>query len=182
MKGVVFTEFLAFVAAGHGEDVVDDIIAASALPHGGAYTSVGTYDHREIMRLCAALSQRSDIAVPDLLLAFGNHLAARFAALFPDVFARSPTLFDLLASIEPFIHVEVRKLYPDAQMPRFSLVERGPGRMVLDYVSRRHLSSLAKGLILGSARHYGVVAEVEDVVVETAGGPATRFTVVIGGA
>ena len=179
MKGVVFTEFLEFVAAGQGEDMVDDIIADSELSNGGAYTSVGTYDHREMVRLCAALSRRAGMSLPDVLLAFGSHLSARFAILFPEFFARSATLFDLLASIEPFIHVEVRKLYPDAQLPRFTLIERQPASMVLDYASERHLSPLAKGLILGTARHYGVAARVSDEPIETPGGPATRFTVAL---
>ena len=36
MKGVVFTEFLDFVAAGHGEDLVDEIVVERGLQHGVA--------------------------------------------------------------------------------------------------------------------------------------------------
>ena len=39
MKGIVFTEFLDFVADRYGEDTVDDIIDASELPSAGAYTA-----------------------------------------------------------------------------------------------------------------------------------------------
>src|SRR5262245_35992633 len=51
MKGVVFTEFLEMVGAKFGEDMVDDVILACELPSGGAYTSVGTYDHQELFAL-----------------------------------------------------------------------------------------------------------------------------------
>ena len=51
MKGVIFTEFLGMVADRFSEDMVDDIIEASDLPSGGAYTAVGIYDHGEIVAL-----------------------------------------------------------------------------------------------------------------------------------
>jgi hypothetical protein len=49
MKGMVFTEFLEMVEAKFSADMVDDIISDSDLPNGGAYTSVGTYDHSELV-------------------------------------------------------------------------------------------------------------------------------------
>lgn len=42
MKGLVFTEFLDFVAALRGGDMVDDVIDDCRLPNGGAYTALGT--------------------------------------------------------------------------------------------------------------------------------------------
>ena len=80
MKGVVFTELLEMVEARFSADMVDDIIDDAQLPSGGVYTSVGTYPHEEIVALVVALSQRSGLAVRDLLLAFGEHLFGRFVA------------------------------------------------------------------------------------------------------
>lgn len=57
MKGLVFTEFLDFVAALRGGDMVDDVIDDCRLPNGGAYTAVGTYDHAEMQALIAALAE-----------------------------------------------------------------------------------------------------------------------------
>ena len=76
MKGVVFTEFLDFVAARHGEDMVDDIIEASALPSGGAYTAVGTYNHEELVTLCSALAAATGENQSDLVRDFGTHLSS----------------------------------------------------------------------------------------------------------
>lgn len=58
MKGMVFTEFLDFVAARFGDDMVDDIVEASPLESGGAYTAVGTYSHGEMVALCSAPASR----------------------------------------------------------------------------------------------------------------------------
>lgn len=177
MKGVIFTEFLDFVGASYGDDTVDDIIDASDLPSGGAYTAVGTYDHAEMVSLCTALSERTGAPASDLVRGFGSHLSCTFAKGYPAFFARSGNFFDFLESIEAHIHVEVRKLYPDAELPTFKVEERTPTRMVLHYRSPRRMGDLAEGLILGSASQFGVKAQVQASPVEGSDGQATRFVI-----
>lgn len=177
MKGVVFTEFLDFVAARFGEDMVDDIIDASDLPSGGAYTAVGTYSHAEMASLGGALAARSGLPIPALLRDFGEHLSARFAKHYPAFFSRSSELFDFLESIEGHIHVEVRKLYPDAELPSFTIESRAPDRLVMLYRSPRHLEALAEGLILGSARQFGVAVRVRHEPLEASDGEGARFVI-----
>ncbi|MFT3956306.1 MAG: heme NO-binding domain-containing protein [Piscinibacter sp.] len=177
MKGMVFTEFLAFVAERFGEDMVDDIIEASELPSGGAYTAVGTYRHAEMVALCSALSQRSGEPVDALVKAFGDRLGDSFAHSHPAFFQRAAGLFDFLASIEGHIHAEVRKLYPDAELPSFVVELRTATRLVMLYRSPRRMGALSEGLILGSARQYGVQVQVQSQPIEAGDGSAVRFTV-----
>ncbi len=177
MKGVVFTEFLDFVSKRYSADTADDIIDASKLPSGGAYTAVGTYSHAEMAALCSALTERTGEPVADLLRGFGTHLSATFARGFPAFFSRSGHFFDFLESLEAFIHVEVRKLYPDAELPTFKVEQRAPTRLVMEYRSPRRMADLAEGLILGTARHFGVEARVQAMPVEGSGGEVVRFVV-----
>ena len=177
MKGVVFTEFLDFVAARHGEDMVDDIIEASALPSGGAYTAVGTYHHAEMATLCKALAAATGENESDLVREFGTHLSGTFSNGYPAFFSRSANFFDFLESIEAHIHVEVRKLYPDAELPSFKVATRTATRLVMDYRSPRRMSDLAEGLILGTAPKFGVTARVQKIALEGTGGEATRFVI-----
>lgn len=181
MKGIIFTEFLGFVALRYGEDTVDDIIEASALPSGGAYTSVGTYNHSELAALCHALAHQTDVAVPELVQAFGFHLSGCFARRYPEFFARCSHLFDFLESIEEHIHKDVQKLYPDAELPSFTVPERTASRLVLDYRSPRQMGDLAVGLIQGSAQHFGVQVQVHSQVPDEGGGSVVRFVIVLAG-
>lgn len=158
MKGIVFTEFIEMVEDHFSPEVADRMIVGSGV--GGAYTAVGTYDHREMVCMVQCLSQDTGQPVPALLSTFGEHLAGRFAGLFPQFFAEQPDLFSFLASIDDHIHVEVRKLYPDAELPRFAVLERTDDTLTLRYESSRHLSDLAAGLIHGAARHYGVEVQM----------------------
>ncbi len=155
MKGVVFTEFMEMVEDRFSADMVDDILDDAAPPSGGAYTAVGTYPHEEIVALVVALSRRSGMVVHDLLLAFGEHLFGRFVRAYPAFFAGVTDAFAFLSGIEDIIHAEVKKLYPDAELPRFEVERHDAGCLVLRYESPRHFEDLAEGLMRGCITHFG---------------------------
>jgi hypothetical protein len=176
MKGVVFTEFLEMVEERFSEEVADQIIEACELPSGGSYTAVGTYDHGEMVQLVAALSAATGAPVPDLLRAFGRHLFHRFVGIYPQLFVGVRSAFDFLRGIETHIHTEVRKLYPDAELPRLECHEPAPDRMELVYRSSRPFADLAEGLIAGCAEHFGEDVRVTREVLPATHGHAVRFT------
>lgn len=175
MKGVVFTEFLEMVEASFSADMVDDIIDDADLPSGGAYTAVSSYPHEEMVALVVALSKRSGMAVKDLLLAFGEHLFGRFVAGYPSFFVGVNDAFSFLAGIEDIIHAEVRKLYPDAELPRFDIEHHDEQRLVLIYDSHRHFEDLAEGLIRGCTKHFGGEILIEREVLDDGGARRERF-------
>ena len=175
MKGVVFREFIEMVEDGFSPAMADAIIEASDLSTGGAYTSVGTYDHREMVQLAMHLSARTGIALPTLLHAFGKHLLGRFAVMFPAYFEGRQGTFDFLAILDNKIHVEVKKLYPDAELPVFDHSFEDPGVMAFVYRSKRPFADLAHGLIDGCIAHFQepITVEREDRPCET--GSHARF-------
>lgn len=154
MKGIIFTEFLALVENQWNEDMVDDIIDACELPSGGAYTSVGTYSHTEIVDLVVALSERSNVPVDQLLQIYGKHLFGRLAALYPKFVDRSLSMLEFLEGVERYIHVEVKKLYPDAELPSFETKRLEENKLEMIYRSSRHLDDVCQGLMEGSMDHF----------------------------
>ena len=155
MKGIVFAEFLELVEDKFGLEIADEIIEDAELPSGGAYTSVGTYDHSEIVALVVLLSEKTQIPIETLLHVFGEHLLTRFVAMYPQFFTDVSTCFDFLDTIENRVHVDVLKLYPEAELPTFDTLSKTETAMEMVYTSNRPFSALAYGLILGSAKHYG---------------------------
>lgn len=153
MKGIVFTEFLSFVELIHGDDFVDDMIAESGVE--AHYTSVGTYEFSELASLVTTYCKMTGTSMPDALRSFGNALARVFQAKFRVFYGTYDTTLEFLAHVDSHIHVEVRKLYPDAQLPKFELIERSPRCLSLRYESCRPLADLAVGLIEGSASYWG---------------------------
>jgi hypothetical protein len=175
MKGVVFTEFVEFAEERFGLSVADEMIARCSLPSGGAYTAIGTYDHRELVQMVGQLSELSGRPVPELLRGFGMHLLKRFASSFPKFFAHE-SVFDFLPRIEDTIHVEVRKLYPDAELPTFTCEQPEPNRLVMVYQSQRGMADLAEGLIQGAIAHFRESVLVQRDDLPTEGAQKTRFT------
>ncbi len=154
MKGIVFTEFLEMVEEKFGFEIADSIIEKSNLKSGGSYTSVGTYPHEEMVQLLTHLSEESGLQAADLLETFGLYLFGRFAELYGVFFENKTNSFDFLSGIENYIHVEVKKLYPDAQLPRIDAHKIDEKRMELTYYSTRKLASLAHGLMNGCFQHF----------------------------
>jgi len=161
MKGIIFTDFLELVEEKFGLEMVDKIINQSDLESSGVYTAVGTYDFSEMLQLVTHLSTNTDIAVDDLLLVFSEHLFKTLIKSHPDLVSHYEGPMDLLASIENHIHVEVQKIYPDAQLPTFELEERTENRMVLIYKSDKALYVLGKGLMLETFKLFKVPAKID---------------------
>lgn len=154
MKGIIFTEFLEMVEAQHGWEMSEQIIEDAALPNDGAYTAVGTYPHQELVRLVVALSERTDAEVAELITAFGRYAFGRFVIGYPVMFSGVHDTFDFLCSIENHIHVEVRKLYPEAELPHFETT-RSDDTLHMNYRSERPFAQFAHGLIEGCISHFG---------------------------
>lgn len=161
MKGMVFVELLAMAEDAFGEDVVDGVIERADLPSGGAYTAVGNYPCDELMTLVRGFSQHSGIPGPALQRLFGHWMMNSFVKHYPDFFVGRGGSLDMLAAIEDEIHVEVRKLYPDADLPHFDIVRPDSDSMQMTYRSPRPLADFCHGLIEGCVTHFGETAEID---------------------
>jgi Haem-NO-binding len=176
MKGIVFSEFIEMVDEKFSIEISQRLLDEVDLPSGGAYTSIGAYDPQEMVDMVSKLSEISSLPVPELLKEFGRHLLHRFADTFPVFFDGMNSAFDFLPQVDGYVHVEVKKLYSDAELPSFSCVSPEPGRLEMTYRSVRNLPDLAEGMILGVIEHFHESLEVtrESIPGES---PAERFIV-----
>jgi len=154
MKGIVFTEFLEFVENHHGIVMVDNLINKSDLESGGVYSSVGTYKHHEMVELVSQLSLETNVPIGDLLYIYGEHFFSVLFSSYPSFFEGQKDCFKFLATVDNYIHPEVLKLYPDAELPRFETELHETNEMRLIYHSERALYTFAEGLIEGLMKHY----------------------------
>jgi hypothetical protein len=178
MKGLVFTEFLELVERTHSSDLVDELIEKCPLASGGAYTAVGTYDHREMVALVSALAVHNRQSPSAVLRWFGLNLFSSLAQSFPVFLEGRTCAFDMLSGIETVIHTEVRKLYPDADLPGFDLSWPDEHTLVLDYRSPRCMDDLAHGLIEGCIGHFDESVGLSRQPLGRTPADGTRFTLV----
>lgn len=176
MKGMVFTEFMEMVEAEWSLDMVDSIIEQSKVASGGVYTSVGSYPHEEMLALANALAKQTSIPVNDLIRAFGKHLFGRFACTYPHFFVGITDSFQFLSGIEDVIHAEVRKLYPDAELPTFE-VESNNSQLRMIYFSDHPFADLAHGLIEGCLNYFGGETTLERTPIPALSGAQACFLI-----
>ena len=176
MKGLVFTTFYDFIEKRFGAEMLDDVIEAAKLPHSGAYTVVGTYPFEEMVALASAAAKHTQLKLPVLLEQFGEHCFASWHHKMPDRF-KGKDLFDILANVNDFHESEVRRLYPDAELPTFDCVSRNASTMVMDYRSCKPLADLAAGVIRGASIYTGTAVQISQCPMHEMAGKPVRIEV-----
>lgn len=171
MKGVIFNVVEEVLGEAFGPEMWDRAVDRAGAD--GAYTSLGNYPGGDLTKIVAAVSELANLSRDQVLAAAGRlgfkHLAGRHAELL----AGATDWRGVLEQLDGIIHPEVRKIYPDAQVPMFE-AQRGDGTLVLEYRSHRQLCRLAEGLIQGlgdwyttelDVRHLACVNHGDDVCV-----------------
>ncbi len=152
MKGVIFTFLADMVEEQFGLEAWDSILTETGL--NGVYVSTETYPDEEVFRLVEATHKATDIPMNDLIKAFGQYAFGKFQKSHPDFCNPEYTLKEFLLTVDSVIHVEVKKLQPDAQLPSFGYDNESENELTMIYSSPRKLCMLAEGLIAGAAEFY----------------------------
>ena len=160
MKGIVFTEFLDLVEDKFGLEMVDYIITKSELESQGIYTSIGTYSFSEMLQLLTHLSAKTGLPIDKLLLVYGEHFFSVIEKSYPGLLATYKDPIDMISSIENHIHVEVRKIYPDAELPTFTVIEKTDNKLIMDYTSSRAMHHFGLGLMNKTFAHFDSTATI----------------------
>jgi hypothetical protein len=161
MKGIVFTEFLDLVEDKFGLEMVDTIISQSKLPSEGIYTSIGTYRFSEMLSLLQNLSAHTNISIDNLLLVYGEHFFSVIKKSYPDLLATYKNPIEMLSSIENHIHIEVRKIYPEAELPEFIVEEKSDIFLIMIYKSSRAMHHFGLGLMNKTFEYFNTPASIE---------------------
>lgn len=160
MKGIVFTEFLDLVEDKFGLEMVDKIITQSELESDGIYTAIGTYKFSEMLQLLQNLSANTGISTDDLLLVYAEHFFSVLEDSYPGLLATYKDPIEMISSIENHIHIEVRKIYPDAELPTFIVAEKTENSLIMIYKSSRAMHHFGLGLMNKTFEHFNSTAKI----------------------
>jgi hypothetical protein len=160
MKGVIFNLLASAVCDEHGEDMWDELLDRAGLE--GAWTSVGSYPHQDLLRVTAEAAAMWGWTQDDVIRWFGRAAIPRLAAAFPAFFAGHGSTFPFLRTLNDVHHLEVLKVYPDADLPVFAFdPPREDHVLTMRYSSARALCAFGEGLIRGAGDHFGEALSVE---------------------
>ncbi|WP_020394603.1 heme NO-binding domain-containing protein [Thiolinea disciformis] len=160
MKGIFFTTFLEMVEQLYSANMVDDIIAKSNLPSEGAYTTVGSYHHSELVSLVHTLSTLTGESLNYILSQYGAHIFHELFKLNAHFFKKRETAFDLLESLNIYVEVEILKLYPNERMPSFQTKRLDTNRLLFTYRSPHAFLVVIEGFLQACFKYYNTSAQM----------------------
>lgn len=175
MKGIIFTTLGQMIEEKFGLEFWDKVILDASPASEGIYTAGNVYADQELFALVASASKLTGIPTNDLVAAYGEYLFDKLIALFPGLVPENYSLKQFLKSINNVIHVEVKKLHPNAELPSLSYEDTTPKQLVILYRSPRKLCPLAIGLMKGAANHYKEKLNIEEPVCMHQGADHCRF-------
>ncbi|RTZ16675.1 guanylate cyclase [Vibrio aquaticus] len=176
MKGIIFTEFMDLVEQKFGLETLDNVLLEAG--DSGVYTAVGSYDHRNLVKLIVQLSKTTGISPEDLQRVFGQSVFSNLYNSLPsnNSLQGCKTSFQFIRLVEDYIHIEVKKLYSEANPPRFDFISETEGELVFDYHSARCMSHVCLGLLEGCADFFNEQLAIEMSCMND-GGNQVRFKV-----
>jgi hypothetical protein len=181
MKGVIFNLLEDFVTTTWGEVAYEDILGRCPVHARGPHVGPSTYPDADLMAIVAGACARLGVTTDQALQAFGAFAATPLIGKLPRELVPFDHPRDLLLAVDDVIHVEVRKLFRDAEPPRITCRDDGdPTRLTLYYASRRQLCPLLLGLLDGTARHYMVPITYQHVTCSRDGAPRCELDVAFG--
>ena len=178
MKGTIFVELIKMAEVAFGEETVDMVLDKAGLDNGGAFTTVGNYPCSELVKIVVAFSEHSGLSPEVLQMKFGHWMMAHFVVAYPQFFKDKSDAFAMLESIEAEIHVEVRKLYPEAELPTFATERPAHNHLKMVYESPRPLSAFCHGMIEACLEHFGEKGSISSAI-NPANLNATNFEITL---
>ena len=161
MKGFIFKSLLDFTEESFGLAFVDEMISEVELDSEGVYVTFESYPFAELVALASYVSVQKQIPMEDLLEAFGLYILPELISKHDYVIKDYNHPLDLIEGIEAHIHIEVRKLYDDAELPTFNNISRTENRLEIEYTSQKELSHFAIGLMKGTLKHFNTQGNIE---------------------
>jgi predicted hydrocarbon binding protein len=154
MQGSIFTAFSDMIVEQMGMEQWNELLDKTEPASQGIYTSGEQYADSELINMVVALSEKTGIAAEQLIEAFGKYLFDKLYANSPTDLLELKTLREFLLAIDSVIHVEVKRLHPNAYLPKFEYETGENDELIMYYSSKRKLCHASVGLIQGAAKQF----------------------------
>jgi len=163
MHGVVMTGLRMFVVEAHSRTAWDQVKDAAGVDRDW-YTRMEDYPDEEFNSIYGVLSDSSEASDAELQRQFGKFLFKELADLYGQIY------FDddwgplgLIDNVEETIHQSLKQREDTGfTPPELETESLGANGLVVEYGSDRHLCEFGKGLIQGTANHYGTSLMIDE--------------------
>jgi hypothetical protein len=173
VHGLIFTSFRDFVTTQYGPG-----IAKSVLEGHPVHLLTEAYPDEDFLAIVKKACEQTRVETNDLVREFGVFAGeTTFPRLYPAYYAVAGGARPFLLTVEALIHELVRATIPNATPPQLLVTPRDEDGVQINYSSPRKLCVLLRGLVEGTASHYGEQAAIEETACMHRGDPACVFQI-----
>ena len=171
LHGLIFTTFRDFVTTQYGP-----AIAAGVLGDQRTHVLTEAYPDEDFTAAVVKACELTGVEVDELVCEFGVFAGeTTFPRLYPAYYAIAGSARPFLLTVEDLIHELVRATIPKATPPQLGVAALGDDAVTVDYSSPRKLCSLLRGLVEGTAKHFGQSVESDETACMHRGDDRCRF-------
>ena len=182
MKGEIFNLLEVFIVENWGQETFEEIFEEvhAKLATKEPFVGPGTYPDSDLFAIAGSAAAKLNISLPEALRAFGKFCFPKLALKVPQFVSPFHHPKDFLLTLHNVIHVEVKKLYKDAEPPNFFYRDPAPSQLVMIYDSRRKLYDFVEGLLDGVSDYFKVPIQVRRTPVMQDGKEMCEFLLTFG--
>lgn len=155
MKGIIFNLLESYIEKNFDDDIVETIFDENDLITKEPFVGPGTYPDEDLYLLIDKTSKYANKEKNAILFDLGKHMLHKVLLKYPEFTKNISHPKDFILSVDQVIHVEVKKLYPDATTPGFIYKEISNDKLEMTYLSNRKFCFLAEGLLEGTKEYFG---------------------------
>jgi len=156
MKGHIFNLLEQFIVETAGVEVYDEIHESCNFSGNGVFARPGNYPDADLRELVNKTVAQLGMTTEQAHLAFGEWIFPHLAKLVPSELVDVGHPKPFLMTLNEIHEVELKKLWSDAEPPRFHCVDTGPDSMTFTYDSPRQMFDLVDGVLESVAAYYSV--------------------------
>jgi hypothetical protein len=171
VHGLIFTTFRDFLTTQYGPT-----IAAGVFEGDSGHLLTEAYPDEDFVAAVKRACELTGLGTDDLVREFGAFAGdTTFPRLYPGHYDAAGNTRAFLLGVENLIHELVRATIPKATPPRLGVTTLGDDGVRINYASPRKLCLLVRGVVEGTARHYGETVAIEETACMHRGDPACLF-------
>lgn len=156
MKGIIFNFLENLIIDKFGDEIMEEIYEEAEFSvDAPPFVGPETYPDSDLVAIVALLSEKSNFPIDDLIHEFGKYMFPILAGKYPVFLQDIDSPLELLKNVNDIIHVEVRKLFKEANPPIITIKDINQNKATLHYSSERKLCRLLEGLLDGVAAYFG---------------------------
>ncbi len=161
MHGIIHAELKKYVETKYNAEAWRAVLNEAGLGN-KIYMAVSTYEDAEAVAIVKAASKLTGVPPLEILEDFGEFIAPDLLDMYKSLIDPSWKTADLFTNVEDTIHTVVRMKNPGATPPQLKFKRVGPNELHFHYDSPRQMSSVAKGIMKGVAKHYGETLSIQE--------------------